>query len=360
MTSDVEQPPIPRPEGLPQGWTVRLPELADLEVLVKLRGADRLAWTGSASVDREAIESEVAGPASWTRRQLLAVDPEGTPRAWIIVHDRAARRTMVMLYVDRTVDEAGVLAGVLYAWAEQQAGEISALREVSETRLDASPFAEDTVQQQWLTDAGYTKRRIWPQMTRPVTPEEATSAARTPRGRHHPPGRQPRERPPDRERPAARPRDARVVLRGPLQLLPRELPGVRPAAPRGPRPPLGPLVARVRRGGRGRAARCWCRGEHGPAGERRGSRGQLHRVHRRAPSCSRPRCRQVAAPHRDRRRSAAWTGPGRARGRRRTHRPAPTGSTTRWAGRPTTSLESWFKELDFGQGPASDRDRGSR
>jgi ribosomal protein S18 acetylase RimI-like enzyme len=175
VTSDVEQPPIPRPEGLPQGWTVRLPELADLEVLVKLRGADRLAWTGSASVDREAIESEVAGPASWTRRQLLAVDPEGTPRAWMIVHDRAARRTMVMLYVDRTVDEAGVLAGVLYAWAEQQAGEISALREVSETRLDASPFAEDTVQQQWLTDAGYTKRRVWPQMTRPVTPEEATS-----------------------------------------------------------------------------------------------------------------------------------------------------------------------------------------
>jgi ribosomal protein S18 acetylase RimI-like enzyme len=149
--------------------------LDDLEVLVALRAADRVPHTGSSSVDREAIESEIAGPASWTRRQLLALDPVGVPRAWITVHDRAAGRTMVMVYLDRSVDVADELAAALYAWAEQQAREICALREVTETRLDASPFAEDTVQQKWLADAGYTKRRTWPQMTRPVTPEEATS-----------------------------------------------------------------------------------------------------------------------------------------------------------------------------------------
>jgi ribosomal protein S18 acetylase RimI-like enzyme len=175
VTSDVEQVPVPLPPGLPPGWTVRVPGLDDLEVLVALRGADRLAHTGSASVDREAIESEIAGPASWTRRQLLAVDPDGQPRAWVVVHDRAAGRTMVMLYVDRTVDVADQLAASLYAWTEEQAREICTLREVTETRLDASPFADDTVQQRWLADAGYTKRRTWPQMTRPVTPEEATS-----------------------------------------------------------------------------------------------------------------------------------------------------------------------------------------
>jgi ribosomal protein S18 acetylase RimI-like enzyme len=175
VTPDVEQVPVPVPSGLPAGWSARVPELDDLEVLVKLRGADRLAHTGSASVDREAIESEVAGPASWTRRQLLATDPDGRPRAWLSVHDRAAGRTMVMLYVDRTVPEADTVAGALYAWAEEQAREICLLREVTATRMDASPFADDTVQQQWLTDAGYTKRRSWPQMTRPVTPEEASS-----------------------------------------------------------------------------------------------------------------------------------------------------------------------------------------
>lgn len=175
MTSDAEQVPVPPPPGLPPGWTVRVPALDDLEVLVKLRGADRLAPTGSASVDREAIESEVAGPASWTRRQLLAIDPDGHPRAWISVHDRAAGRTMVMLYIDRSVEESDAIAAAFYAWAEEQAEEICALREVTETRMDASPFADDTVQQQWLAEAGYTKRRTWPQMTRPVTPEEATS-----------------------------------------------------------------------------------------------------------------------------------------------------------------------------------------
>ena len=153
MSSRVDEPSqVPPPSDLPPGWTVRVPALDDLSALVVLRGQDRVAFTGSASVDREQIESEIAGPASWTRRELVAVDPDGRPRAWIIVHDRAAGRTMVMLYVDRTVDEAAQIARELYAWAEEQAREISLLREVSETRLDASPFAEDKVQQQWLAD----------------------------------------------------------------------------------------------------------------------------------------------------------------------------------------------------------------
>ena len=175
MTPDVEPIPVPLPPGLPPGWGARVPALSDLDVLVALRGADRLAHTGSSSVDREAIESEIAGPASWTRRQLVALDPEGQPRAWMVVHDRAAGRTMVMLYLDRTVEVADAVAASLYAWAEQQAQELCALREVTETRLDASPFADDSVQQMWLAEAGYTKRRTWPQMTRPVEPEEATS-----------------------------------------------------------------------------------------------------------------------------------------------------------------------------------------
>ncbi len=175
MTSDVEPVPLPGLPGLPDGWTVRVPALADLEVLVKLRGADRLAFTGSASVDREAIESEVAGPASWTRRQLLALDPEGVAHAWMSVHDRAAGRTMVMLYVNRAAEESTAVAGALYAWAEEQARDLCLLRGVGATRLDASPFADDTVQQQWLGGAGYVKRRTWPQMTRPVEAGEGDS-----------------------------------------------------------------------------------------------------------------------------------------------------------------------------------------
>jgi hypothetical protein len=99
---------------------MRVPVLDDLAALVELRRADRLAHTGSTSVDREAIESE------GRRTGLLDAAPaargrsDGQPRAWIIVHDRAAGRTMVALYVDRSLgDGAAPVAGMLYAWAEE-------------------------------------------------------------------------------------------------------------------------------------------------------------------------------------------------------------------------------------------------
>ena len=174
MTPDPATPPTALPH-LPAGWSARVPVLDDVPALLRLRGADRAAYTGSSSVDPEAIGSEVAGPASWTRRQLVVLDPGGNPVGWLSVHVRAAGRTMVALYLDRRVDEAAGVAAALYAWAEVQAGEIAALRGVSGTRLDASPCADDTVQRGWLADAGYEKRRTWLQMSRPVTPEEATA-----------------------------------------------------------------------------------------------------------------------------------------------------------------------------------------
>ncbi len=164
--------------GLPTGWTARPPELEDLSALVSLRGADKEPWTGSSAVDREAVESEIAGPASWTRRQQVVLDPDGQVRGWTVVHDRAAGRTMLHVYVDRTIasrETQDAVAAWSYAYVEEQAAEICRLREIDETRLDASPFAEDTVQREWLAAAGYTNRRTWLQMTRPVAPEEATS-----------------------------------------------------------------------------------------------------------------------------------------------------------------------------------------
>ena len=277
---------------------------------------DRLAYTGSASVDREQVESEVAGPASWTRRQLLAVDPDGQPRAWMIVHDRAAGRTMVMLYVDRTVDEAAVIASEFYAWAEAQAREISLLREVTETRLDASPFAEDKVQQQWLADAGYTKRRTWPQMTRPVEPEEATSL----------PG--PREGVTIRR---VESHENGLPVAGDLHLVHEMLESSFEDHFNSYRESFPEFLQRLREDPGHRWDHWWLAFVEGDEGQplaagavvstvlpenARGSRGQLHRLHRRAPARARPRHRQGAAPHRDRGRRAAWPRPGRARGRR--------------------------------------------
>ncbi len=162
--------------GLPDGWTARVPRLDDLSALVDLRGADKRPWTGSASVDREALESEVAGPASWTRRQAVLVDPGGEVRGWVVVHDRAAGRTMLHVYVDRDhLDRATQdrVAGAAYDFVAAQAREICRLRGTASTRLDASPFADDEVQRGWLEAAGYTLQRTWLQMSRPVAPAEA-------------------------------------------------------------------------------------------------------------------------------------------------------------------------------------------
>jgi ribosomal protein S18 acetylase RimI-like enzyme len=164
--------------SLPPHWTARTPEVADLPALTALRAADKEPYTGSTAVDVSRLESEVAGLRSWTRRQLVAVDPEGVVRAWVMVHDRAAGRTTVHLYVDRTVGQAAEVAAALYAWTAERARAIARMRGVPGTQLDASPFAEDTVQREWLTDAGYRKVRTWLQMSRPVEPGETPPGPR--------------------------------------------------------------------------------------------------------------------------------------------------------------------------------------
>ncbi len=164
----------PDPPELPAGWTARIPELGDLPALVALRIADQQPWTGATSVDEAGIESEIAGPASWTRRQLVALDDDGVARAWITVHDRAAGRALVWGYFDRTIDVVDPIADAFYAWAEAQAGVMARLRGLEETRLDESPFQDDAQQVRWLRRAGYEKRRTWLHMSRAVAPEEAT------------------------------------------------------------------------------------------------------------------------------------------------------------------------------------------
>lgn len=124
---------------LPDGWTLRTPEEADLPRLIELRALDERPWVGDGEVDPVSVESVVIGQASWTRRQVVAVDESGTLRAWVIVQDRASGRAMVTLIVDREVEDPASVAAVLYAWAQGAAISLARLRGIPQTRLDASP-----------------------------------------------------------------------------------------------------------------------------------------------------------------------------------------------------------------------------
>jgi GNAT superfamily N-acetyltransferase len=162
----------PLPE-LPEGWSARIPGEDDLPYLVEVRRADRAPFTGDEGMDEEAIRSEVVGPASWTRRQLVVADHDGRLRGWLSVQDRAAGRTTVSLWLERDPSDAAAVAHGLYAWADAQGTAIARLRGLEVTRMDASPYAEDTVQRGWLTGAGYALRRRWLHMSRPVDPGQA-------------------------------------------------------------------------------------------------------------------------------------------------------------------------------------------
>ena len=163
---------------LPAGWAARLPEQDDVPALVALRLADRSPWTGEQSVDEAAVESEVVGQASWTRRQVVVTDADDRVRGWISVQDRAAGRTVVGLWLERDASEADLVAAGLYAWADHEGRAIAHLRGVERTRMDASPFAGDHRQRGWLAAAGYTRRRRWLHMSRPVDPTEVVPPLR--------------------------------------------------------------------------------------------------------------------------------------------------------------------------------------
>ncbi|MGA9716578.1 MAG: GNAT family N-acetyltransferase [Aeromicrobium sp.] len=173
MTDTTSTDPTSEIPDLPGDWTARIPAYGDIEALVALRHLDELQGTGEAHIDPASIESEVAGPASWTRRQLVAVGPDDVPRGWITVHDRAAGRALIWGYFDRDVAEVDDIAAVFYAWAEEAAIDMARRRGIDATRLDESPFATDSRQAGWLARAGYTKRRTWVHMNRPVDPDEA-------------------------------------------------------------------------------------------------------------------------------------------------------------------------------------------
>ena len=144
----------PPPSDLPPGWSARVPRDEDVQPLAEL------------------VAATVTGTGSWTRRQLAAEAPGGELAAWVSVHDRAGGRTVVDLLVAPDAPEADAVAASLLRWSRDAARETTRLRQLDETQLDATVYADDERQQRWLAAAGYERARTWLQMNRPVDDAE--------------------------------------------------------------------------------------------------------------------------------------------------------------------------------------------
>lgn len=160
---------------LPAGWTLREPDERDVVACTRLRlaVADR-AVPGSTADVRSVLE-EITGLGSWTRRQVVAVDPQGRVRAWAAAHDRAAGRVLAQVTVEpddavlpREAQDA--VAAALLAWLEDAARAIGVLRRLTTNQIDTGSYDGDERQAAWLTAAGFRKTRTWLQMKRPVDP----------------------------------------------------------------------------------------------------------------------------------------------------------------------------------------------
>lgn len=160
------QPPV---TDLPRGLTAQIPDLPDVADVLQLLSQHQQSVRGSSSVDPEMVESNVAGTGSWTRRQALIRDAQQRAVGWVVVHDRAAGRTVIEVTVAPDLDDADQLAAALFAWAGEVAAVIARSRGLTGTQLDSGGYADDERQRRWLAAAGYHCTRTWLQMSRPVT-----------------------------------------------------------------------------------------------------------------------------------------------------------------------------------------------
>lgn len=169
MTSHV-RPSSTLLQPLPAEWSATDPEPGDVPALHLLLRSHELAARGAASAALASVESHVAGPGALSRRHLLLRDESTQIRGWATVHDRAAGRSLVSAVVDPQLDPdlADVVARTLLTWTADAVAELGRQRGLATSQADSGAFADDTRQQRWLAEAGFTQVRRWWQMSRPV------------------------------------------------------------------------------------------------------------------------------------------------------------------------------------------------
>lgn len=166
--------PVPL-AAVPDGWSVDRPDEDDAAELTELLRRHEKRGRGWAGASEDDLLVEVSARGYLTRENVVLRDPEGRIRGWAGAHDRAAGRMLLVVVVDRLLEDetADRVADALFGWADEAARQVGAERGLDVQQIDSGAFADDDRQHRWLERAGFDKVRTWWQMSRPVTPDEA-------------------------------------------------------------------------------------------------------------------------------------------------------------------------------------------
>ncbi|MGH3333911.1 MAG: hypothetical protein ACRDPJ_21675, partial [Nocardioidaceae bacterium] len=115
---------------LPGGWTVGTPDESDAPELAELLRRHEKHARGWASSSEDDILVEISAAGAMVRENLVLVDADGVIRGWASAHDRAAGRMLLIVIVDRRLDDtvADRAAEVLLEWADEAANRVGAER----------------------------------------------------------------------------------------------------------------------------------------------------------------------------------------------------------------------------------------
>lgn len=162
------------PASLPSTWAARRPTGDDAPAVFDLCVAVDTAVLGHPDVSLEDVRSDLTSTtADAQRNQAIVLDGERV-LAWAWVEDRSSGRTMVDLFVDRSLpaEQRDALADWAWPWVVQRGREVGVERGVDGTLLDTGLLDDDTWGAQVLRRHGFTRVRTWWRMGRDVGPDQ--------------------------------------------------------------------------------------------------------------------------------------------------------------------------------------------
>jgi ribosomal protein S18 acetylase RimI-like enzyme len=169
----------PLPGSLPSTWSARRPTNDDAPAVFRLCVAVDTAVLGRPDVSLEDIRADLASTSAVAERNQAIVLDGDRVLAWAWLEDRSSGRTMVDLFVDRSLrlEQQDALADWAWPWIVTRGREVGAERGLDSTLLDTGLLDDDAWGAGVLERHGFSLVRTWWRMARDVVPGQQWAPA---------------------------------------------------------------------------------------------------------------------------------------------------------------------------------------